>query len=247
MATQAQSTFAFTHAHKPKHQVRLNETATLDVIFYAESVKQTIQSGTITIRKPGGEVVVDGAAISIVAGSGAYQLASSVADEYGSNWTAHWELTSGIGQHTCLQMFDVVRYPLQNPVEQTQLVRHHEDLADVLFSGQSDYSKQIELAFEDVYYMLESKGRRPNLVLSSEDLKRPIEHLSLHKIFLSRFKEEGDRWWLLADYHLKQYHAWAQSMNFVYDEDNSGTVDGVSEFDSISGEEGAGASIRWRI
>ena len=177
-----------------------------------------------------------------------YQVTAANLNELGANYIAVWHpVISGV-TYDIVQLFDVVRYPLRNVVTQDDLVKHHKDLTDLLFSGETDYQTYIEQAFEDMFQWLDSKGTRPALVMSSEDLRRPIEHLALQKIFLSRAKEfePPDRWASLATFHRNEFERWAQAAPLVYDYDESGTADGTSNTGN-TGEEGKSTGFRWRV
>lgn len=237
---------------RPRTQVTKDRAYTLTAKLFLDGTQDVVASGTITILKPGGgamDTAVSGEAVSVDGnGTCTYSLVAGNTGELNANYSAQWILTDSNGDvHEVPQLFDVVRYPLRNMVVQADLVKHHQDLADALFSGQSNFQDDIELAFEDVYAGIERKGKRPYLILSSEDMRRPTEHLTLFKIFASRRKEEGDRWDVYAQYHWDRYHAWMEGAVFVYDEDETGTADGTSSTSTLEGEEARGLGIRWKV
>ena len=244
-----------TFVDRPKTQVTKDRAYTLTCKLYLDNSQDVVASGTITILGPGGGALpgsaVSGAAVT-VDGSGTctYTLSAANAATLGSNYTAQWVLTdSNADVHEFLQLFDVVEYPLHNMVIQADLVKHHPDLTNHLFSGESDAQAYIEMAFEDVYATIEANGLRPWLVLGSHELRRPTEHLALAKLFLARVNSPGDKWDRLHDYHSNQFQRWfsANSKKWAYDIDQSGTVSGTVDYEKGAGEEGGLGSLAPRI
>lgn len=236
---------------RPRAQVTKDRAYTLRLKAYSDGTQVVVTSGTISVKRPGGAALptaVSDAAIT-VDGSGnmSYELSAANAANLGANYQAEWTFTDGTTTWERIQLFDVVRFPLYNVVTQADLVLHHNDLTDVLFSGESTAQVYIEQAFQDVFQFIDAKGKRPWLVLSAEDLRRPIEHRALELFFFSRFKQEGDRWWLLMAHHRDAYATWMQMANFVYDGDDSGTADGTDNESGTSGEEGRNFQITWRV
>ena len=229
---------------RPRAQVTYGRAYTLTCKVYSDGTQVVPTGGTIDVKRPGNAPLtspVSGASVSIDGnGTMTYSLAAGNADLLAVHYAAVWHpVISGV-TYDFPQLFDVVRYPLRNMVTQDDLVKHHKDLTDLLFTGETDHQVYIEQAFEDVFQWLDSKGNRPALVLTGEDLRRPIEHLALHKKFIAIAKEHDppDRWRSLADYHRSEYERWIQSAAFVYDVDQSGSADGTSTEDT-TGEEGS--------
>ena len=237
---------------RPKAQVSKDRAYTLTCKVYENGTQSVPSAGTITILGPGGGALpgsaVTGAAVTVDgAGTMTYALSAANAASPGANYSAVWNPTIDSVVLEFFQLFDVVRYPLINVVQQADLVKHHADLTDVLFSGESNYQDYIEQAFQDVYQVLENHGKRPYLVMDNDSLRRPIEHKALALIFRARFKEENDRWWNYWQIHETEYNDWMQAANFVYDWTESGTADGTSNYDSLSGEEGHNVGPKYRI
>lgn len=246
-------TIALQVADRPRPQVLKDVAYTLTFGVYFGGTLQTSFSSTttISIKRPGGAAlatpVVD-ANVTNTSGVLTYALTAGNAAELGANYTADVKYyVSGVEYHGRF-LFDVVCSQLTNPVTTADLVKHHPDLADIYFSGDSSTAEvYIEQSFEDVYQYIDSKGRRPFLVMGSDDLRRPIEHLALAKFFLARIKQEDDRWSVYHKFHLSQFEQWISTAQFVYDEDQSGTADGGD----AQGAGGEGdrpiMQVSWRI
>lgn len=248
----AQQNYRWDFIDRPRAQVTKDRAFTLTAEIWKDNAQLVPSAGTITILGPGGsslpDSAVSGAAVSVDGnGTMTYSFTAANAANLDANYTAEWNATVSGVVYDAVQLFDVVRFPLYNSVNQADLVKYYPDLADTLFSGESDFQAYIEQAFEEVYAHLDNKGKRPYLVLSREDLRRPTEHLALQKIFQSRRKEIGDKWDIRFEFHRLEYHRWVSETRFVYDEDESGTADGTSSLTPGSGEEGHGGGWRWRI
>lgn len=235
---------------RPRTQVTLDRAYTLTGSMYSDGTIVDPTSATIDVKRPGGAALpsaVSGAAVTNTAGVLTYALSAANANLLASNYVAIWHVIASGVTYDFVQLFDVVRYPLRSNVIQADLEKHHKDLSDYLLTGESNAQVYIEQAFEDVYQWLDNKGNRPFLVLSVEDLRRPIEHLALEKIFRPKSKNEGDREDRRATYHRAEYERLIQSAALVYDLDQSGSADGTSAFGN-EGEEGSqGLGMRWRI
>ena len=241
----------FAPTERPRTQVTKDRAYTLTAKAYLSGTQSVPSAATITIKRPGGSDMPTAvsAASMTVDGSGTmtYALTSGNAANLGSGYTAAVAYTVSSVVYDGIFLFDVVRYPLRNVVLQADLVNHHPDLADILFSGESNYASVIAQAYEDIYSFVEGKGKRPYLILSGEDLRRPIEHTALARIFLARRKEDDDRWDYLHKYHLEMAKQWLATAKFEYDETNSGTIDGMSS-EGIGGEgDTVLGQVAWRV
>ncbi len=242
--------FTVNFVDRPRAQATFGRAYTLTCKVLSDGTQVVPTTATIDVKRPGGAPMTTAvaAASATVDGSGTitYAIVAGNTDLLGSNHIAVWYPVIGGVTYDFVQLFDVVRYPLRNNVQQADLVLHHPDLSNVLFTGEASFQVYTEQAFEDVYQWLDAKGKRPALVLSSEDLRRPIEHLALHKAFMARTNDPEDRWGMLAAFHLKEYDRWISSAALVYDTDQSGSADGTAT-DGNTGEEGGSLGFRFRI
>lgn len=242
---------AFFPTERPRAQVTKDRAYTFTAKAHASGTQSVPTAATITIKRPGGGAMptaVSGASMT-VAGSGdmTYALTAANAVDIGSGYTADVAYTVSSVVYDGHFLFDVVRFPLRNVVLQSNLVDLHPDLTDILFSGESNYATQIARAYEDIYHFIESKGKRPYLILSSEDLRRPIEFQAMVRILRSRKKEDGDRWDGLKKDYEAQVQRWMDMAQFEYDSDSSGTLDGVDVQGSGGEADRPIAQVNWRI
>lgn len=222
---------------RPRPQIRKGQGGTLSLKLYLDGTQNKPSLATINVKRPGGAACttpVANASVTIdgTTGTMTYALTAGNADllpGYGdayAPWTAEWTVTDSNGTvRTFLTTFDVVLFPIYNVVTQADLVNHHKDLTDSLFTGESDAQLYIDMAQEDIYRRLENAGNRAWLIIDSETLRRPTEHLALAKYFASRITGEiNDRWKDLRDYHQKEADSWFDGTRFTYDFNQTGSV-----------------------
>lgn len=240
----------FESADRPRSQATLDRAFTLTVKAYLDATQSVPTSATVDVKRPGGAplpTAVSGSAVTIDgAGTMTYAVVAGNTNLLGANYSAVWHAVISGVTYDFVQLFDVVRFPLRNMVRQADLLEHHPDLTDLLPASEANFQVYCERAFMRVYQWLDSKGRRPYLVLSSEDLRLPIEHKALELIFRPRSREDGDRWWSLAEHHATEYDKTLSAMSIVYDEDQSGTADGTAGYEK-AGEERSIAAAAWKI
>ena len=251
MANEVQN-LAFFSAARPRDQVKKDRAYPFTFRAYASGTQQTITSATITILQPGGGALptaVSGAAMTISSNDMTYSLVAGNAGVLGANYSAAIAYVVSGTTYDGFALFDVVNYPLRNVVVQSDLLIHYPDLTDILFGStysETTFAAQIAQGFEDVYQFVESKGKRPYLILSSEDLRRPIEHRALHLIFTSRGKKDSI-WAERAQYHDEAFKRWLETASFAYDADNSGTISGGDNTGTGGEADRPLAQISWRL
>ena len=244
----------FDTVDRPKPQAIRDRAYTLSLRVYTNGTLENsnITAGTVTITLPGGgalDTAVTNATVTNTSGLLTYQIASGNTGVLGVNYRAHWKITITGANPAVLEFFsffDVVRMPLWNIVRQDDLTKYHPGITDLLFTGESDYQDTIELAFSDVFEMLEARGKRPHLILDAQSMRKPVVHRALYLIFMARAKNAEDRHSFWAAHHLSEFNRWFASTTFIYDEDQDGHAS-TSETDAQGGEEGSGGSPRIRL
>lgn len=235
---------------RPRTQIAKDLGGTLTLNMYVAGTQVTPTSATLTVLLPGGSALatpVTDAAATLSTSTLTYALSAGNSSVLGANYTAKWLVTYQSVVYPVIQLFDVVRTPLLNVVVPADLARRHPDLTDSLYSTESNAQKYIEDAYFDVFQIIDAKGKRPHLVLSSESLRRPIEELALSKFFAARIKTRDDRWAYLYEMHKSEFDRTIQTIPYVYDIDDSGTVSGTSEYVSGLGEEGRTFVAGWKV
>lgn len=228
----AQQDLSFVSVSRPKDWVTKDRAHTFTFRAYSAGTQQTPSAATISIRKPGGAeltTAVTDAAMTIDGDDMTYELTAANADELGEDYTAEVSYTVGGVVYDGIVTFDVVRVAVHNVVIHADLLLHHVDLASFFTGGESTTQNYIRTAYEDVCLFLDGRGNRPQLVLNSQILRRPIEHRALELFFGDKVREEKDQWELLRDQHAIRYASELQALGsrLVYDFDESGTSNGA--------------------
>ncbi len=96
------------------------------------------------------------------------------------------------------------------------------------------WTQAIINGFEKLEQMLYDKGKRDALILESSQIKVPLLYMVLHTISLDLRDNENDKWDLLAKDYINKFEKAFTSMALDYDEDESGTIDGQEEQQSIT-------------
>ena len=243
-------TISWDFLDRPRTQATAGRVCTLSLDAYVSGTLSPTPTATISVTQAGGAQlptpIVD-VAVTVASGHMTYILSAANTATLGANYMASWKVTIGGVVYPVVQLFDVVRYPFENVVTTADLVRYHPDLASSYFVGETSAQAYIEEAYVDVWQVLDSKGRRPYLILSPEDFRRPLENRALARYYDARIKAPDDRWDRAFKRHQGEYERWIATANFSYDADDSGTVDGTSQFGSQAGEDGRNNGMRWQI
>ena len=203
----------------------------LDLEVYDDGALAAPSSGTISIYNQAGTAIVDGASVTITGSKANYTLAAATvaAESFGDSWRVEWSLVMPDTEtHLFRQDAALVRVRLAPVIADADLLARHSDLNAYLPSSSSTgWEVWILEAWREVVARLEMKGRRPYLVISPEAL-RPVHLFTALAIIcrdLSGGGDEDNKWARLAEHYGHDAEsAWA-SLNFIYDEDDSGAED----------------------
>ena len=187
----------------------------------------TPTSGTVTIYRPDGTVLVT--ASVTVASIATYSLtgATTTAEALGEGFLIEWALLMPDGvTHTFRQDAAVCRRTLYNVVSQDDLTQRHSDLPSLLGAAAS-YQPYIDEAFFTICNRLIGAGRRPYLVIQPSALRECHLMLALHLVFIDYSTSAGDggRWQALAAHYLMGYEQAYGQLRFSYDEADDNRVD----------------------
>lgn len=138
-----------------------------------------------------------------------------------------WALTIGGVVHTLTRSASLVRFVPRQVITDTDVIAGHTTLRQLLDADEGDFSRQRAEAWVWVVKQLESKGRRPELVLDSSDLREA--HIARTRFELFRDYANStvsdQRYAKLADkYELGAQHS-IDTMPLDYDSDGDGFDD----------------------
>lgn len=186
-------------------------------------------SGTITIYRADGTVVVNAAAVAITGSVATYVLLGSVTTSLAleEGWLIEWTLQmTATVQNVFRQDAALVRRTLYPVVTDADLFRRHSDLPALLASGATSYQDALDEAWATITNRLVAQGRRPYLIIQPSALRDCHLALTLQIVFTDYQTSAGDggRWQALAEHYQRMYtEAWNQ-LRFSYDESDENKV-----------------------
>ena len=187
----------------------------------------TPTSGTVTVSRPDGTVLVT--ASVTVATIATYSLtgATTTAEALGEGWLIEWALVMPDAvTHTFRQDAALCRRTLYPVISQDDLTQRHSDLPSLLGAAAS-YQPYIDEAFFTICTRLIGAGRRPYLVIQPSALRECHLMLALHLVFIDYSTSAGDggRWQALAAHYLMGYEQAYGQLRFSYDEADDNRID----------------------
>jgi hypothetical protein len=150
------------------------------------------------------------------------------------NCSIEWTFTADSKVRVFNSYFDVVAWKISCNVIDANLEKYYPDLSDHLWSGQSTYSTQIQLAFQDVKRDIKAKGRRANLIVVDADIAKLVELKSFVHIFNAFFRKPTDDVWLLRAQEAEAaYQSQFAKTILRYDETQDGIVDAEQKLGAV--------------
>ena len=245
---------AYTHKHGlPDFLVR-DRINLIECPVYSGSTLTAPASGTVSIFKGDGSLLVDPApAVTVTADIATYSIAAATLPTTLSlqeNWLIVWSLTLAGSVHTFQRPAALVRRELHPVVTPADLSAIHQDASSLLASGQT-LAGFLDHAWDMSQRRLLAAGRRPYLVISDFALFDIHRHLAAYLLFNDAASSVGDgRWSEMAEHHLDRYdQEWAR-LSLSYDTDEDGQQD-VGEMGTAGptaihiGGPGRGAGWLW--
>lgn len=187
----------------------------------------TPTSGTVTISRPDGTVLVTGAVTIASIATFSVTGATTTAEALGEGWLIEWALVMPDAvTHTFRQDAALCRRTLYPVISQDDLTQRHSDLPSLLGTAAS-YQPYIDEAFFTICTRLIGAGRRPYLVIQPSALRECHLMLALHLVFIDYSTSAGDggRWQALAAHYLTSFEQSYGALRFTYDEADDNRVD----------------------
>ncbi|MCK4759721.1 MAG: hypothetical protein KAT69_06700 [Candidatus Aminicenantes bacterium] len=208
----------------------------IELKVYEAGTQLIPTSATITIRDPDGTIIIDAVAVSIAAGGTmTYTLLAAKTVTLWENAIIDIDYVVSTVTYKCIRFFDVVLNALTPCIVDDDLKNHYPELADEIWSGETNYNEQIIEAFKEIKRDLKNKGRRPNMLIDGAQLRIPLIHKSFELIFRDFFKEIDDKWHVLMEIHAQKYRDAFAELAIKYDADEDGSID-PDERKSVTGQ-----------
>lgn len=162
------------------------------------------ESASYTIYNPGGGIHT-GPTSAVVSGTYATVTFPST-----GQWLQGWriEVTSTSGSLTWYNNIyvDTVKQELRPLLTDDDLFDAYPILTDKKWTGETDWRRQKQLAWDELFLSIKARGFRPALTNpTSEELRQAHLNLTLANIFRGMFVEPGDRWYILYELHMNRY------------------------------------------
>lgn len=198
----------------------------IEVKIYSGGTQIVPSAATITVKSPSGTVQVEDVAMAISAGGIlTYTLDSDYTGILWENAVIEIEYTVSSVTYKAVFMFDVVLNKLKCSVIDANLKDFYPQLADELWTEQSNYDDQIQEAFKQIKRDIKNKGKRTCMLIDGMQIRELIIHKAFEIIFFSMIKEEGDKWDIR---HIKEQEVYKDQLEKIlifYDKDESGLID----------------------
>lgn len=122
-------------------------------------------------------------------------------------------------------------FNIQSLVDDTYLLTFEPDLADLLKTGESNCSKIIAIAFEELKLALQARGKMNDQIPQSESTKYKIIHAykTLEMLYRRAIKEQGDRFHVLGEEYKQKFLTAIDQVVAAYDYDESGEISDEEE------------------
>jgi hypothetical protein len=186
-------------------------------------------SGTLTVYRADGTVVVNAAAVTITGSVATYALLGTVTTSLAleEGWLLEWTLQmTATMQNVFRNDGALVRRTLYPVITDADLFQRHSDLPALLATGTTSYQSYLDEAWGTLTNRIVAQGRRPYLIIQPSALRDAHLALTLQLIFLDfqTSAGEGGRWQALAEHYGRAYtEAWGQ-LRFNYDESDENKV-----------------------
>lgn len=96
------------------------------------------------------------------------------------------------------------------------------------------FSNMIEQSFEKIEQLLYNKGRRPDLIIESSQIRLPMIYMALATIAIDLSDEVDDRWDKIYKVYSAEFEKTWNGLKLDYDEDESGGIQGQEAQHSIN-------------
>lgn len=212
--------------------IEAGRTQVLTCPVYRSGALVAPTSGTVSLYDAANQTIVNAATVTITSSVATYSLNASLVPttlNYGDGWRLEWALLMADGVvHTFRRDAALVRRRLYPVVTDADLIRLHSDLGSsrIRPSGLSSLQDYLDEAWAQIDSWIHQQGKRPWLVMDPSAFRSLHLYWTLSILFrdFSTGQGEGGRWEALADLYEQKTQAEKASINFLYDESNTGNA-----------------------
>ncbi len=221
----------YTARFQAPDRIEQNASWTVACPVYYEAALVVPSAGTCTVYNANGDTVKTGA-VSVVSSVAELTIdaADTVSEDLGERWRIEWELTlPGPVTFTTRNTAALVLMTLSPVICDEDLFRRSSALdygnADRVITDVTDYQSFREEAWIWLDAKLVAKGRRPQLIMSSTDLRDVHILKTLELIYRDLSQRNADAYLDTASDYGTDATAAFNSLAFIYDGDEDGQAD----------------------
>lgn len=204
---------------------------TISVSIEREGSAPTISSGTLTLYRPGGSVLVDAVAGTVspagTFNSATIAAATTASEALAARWLVQVDLVIGGKTYTFYNDACLAKARLYPPIGQTDLTDRHTDAAALLGTGVTSLQKYISAAFRSILVSLYSdsvpfwKWRTPSA------LREVLVAKSFELLFFdySTLMAGNDRYAAFAQHYADQFEIEYLKLKSMIDTEESNILD----------------------
>ena len=215
------------------NEVAFGMGATVQVQFYVGKTPTAPTSAKITLNDPNGTTIIDDQVMTIDGTLLKYVLTADNLSIKSENYRIYIEYIYAGITYPANFLLDVVLTPLALSINDLDLQERHPNLETDLWTGQTNYSKQIDLAFDEVKTAIKHKGNRPDMIIDCKQIEKVIEYKAMELIFFDfSTSDEGVNWAKYKAYKEK-YDIALNNLNIQYDANRDGIIEQAKTFNTI--------------
>jgi hypothetical protein len=232
--------------------IERNKDQTISVAIERSGAAVTLASGTLTVYRPNGELLVDEIAGTVAAGtftSATILAATTSAEQLGKNWLVRADLVIGGDTFTFYNDGILALCRLYPTIGQTDLVERHSEAANLLGASITSLQQYITQAFEDITVRLYTEGVPFWKWRTPSALRQVLFDRSFELLFFdyATLLGNNDRYYRLAEKYADLYERDFERLKSTIDK---------SEDNVLSTEVASGSSVvmlsgtnrrRWRV
>lgn len=187
---------------------------------YRDDATANVTSGSFSLRKPDGSLLISGRACTIVSGVPQVVIQSSeiAAEPFQMGYRGEWELKITGSTYNYRNEVGIVRYAPTLPISDRNLTGRHSKLDTWLAgTGKTTWQTWIDLTWSECQRWLIQKGNRPHLIVQSSDLVDLMRVWTMRNILTDIISSQnGERFRDLFEEYKRQTSELQGTLSFAY-------------------------------
>jgi len=190
----------------------------IKVYVYEDGVAITPSSASISIRlSNSSDYAVEDESMTISSNEITYTLSSSYIDDLLEDNIAEIKMIYNSNTYYFNFIFDIVLNRLYVNITDDDLKKYSPEMANQLWSSESNYQNQIEEAFNVIQRDLKNAGQRPYLLIDGSQIRELLIVKTFELIYFDFSKSEDDIFWSKYKDMQEKYSRLIQNMRYKVD------------------------------